>query len=205
MFVLPKLKNPTNAYEPYLDAETMGIHHELHHGSYVKKLNQLLVGGNLNISRIEDIFENISDYSGDIRNMAGGHYNHTLFWSWLDNTMSAPSPELHSRIAEDFGDLDAFKNLFTQSAVGLFGSGWVWLVVNKEGKLDIVQTANQDSPLMSDINSGYPIFGIDVWEHAYYLKYKTKRVEYVTALWSLVDWNTISERFSSKPEMNNLG
>lgn len=204
MFVLPELKHPNSAYEPYIDEETMAIHHQLHHGGYVKKLNQLLVDNDFNISRIEDIFENITNYSPAIRNMAGGHYNHTIFWSWLDNVMSTPSPELHAAITETFGDLDGFKAAFNKTAAGLFGSGWTWLVINKEGKLEIVTTGQQDNPLMSDIDTGYPIFGIDVWEHAYYLKHKNKRLDYINALWALVNWDVVSERFSMKPEMNDL-
>jgi Fe-Mn family superoxide dismutase len=204
MFVLPELKHPYTAYEPYVDETTMMIHHQMHHGGYVKKLNQLLVDQNLNISRIEDIFEDISQYSLAIRNMAGGHYNHTVFWTILDNTMSTPSAELHTAITKTYGSLDDFKAEFTKSALSVFGSGWTWLVVNKEGSIDIVTTSQQDNPLMSDINKGYPIFGVDVWEHAYYLRYQNRRAEYINSLWSLINWHVLSERFSARPEMNNL-
>ncbi len=204
MFVLPQLKHPYSAYGPYIDESTMTIHHTLHHDGYVKKLNQLLVEGSYDINRIETIFESISDYSEGIRNMAGGHYNHTVFWTLLDNTMSMPSPELNEKIIEGFGSLENFKAEFTKSALGLFGSGWTWLVVNSEGKLSIVNTQNQDNPLMSDINAGYPLLGVDVWEHAYYLKYQNKRVDYLNTIWALINWHIVSERFSMRPEMNDL-
>lgn len=204
MFVLPDLKHPYSAYGPYIDESTMTIHHQLHHGGYVKKLNQLLVDHNFDVSRIEDIFENISEYPTVIRNMAGGHYNHTVFWTLLDNTMSTPAPELLGLISEKYHSLDEFKAEFTKSALSVFGSGWTWLVINNQGELDIVNTGQQDNPLMSDINAGYPLFGIDVWEHAYYLKYQNRRAEYIEALWALINWDVISERFSARPEMNDL-
>lgn len=204
MFVLPELKNEYDAYEPYIDAQTMEIHHNKHHGGYVKKLNQALVDADVNVERIEDLFENISEYSDTIRNNAGGHYNHTVFWSLLDVTMSAPTPELHQAIEQSFGLLEDLKAEFTKAALSVFGSGWAWLIVTSEGTLEIVTTANQDNPLMSDIKMGYPILGLDVWEHAYYLKYQNKRVDYINNFWSLVNWNIVSERFSKKPEMNDV-
>lgn len=204
MFVLPELKNPYSAYEPYVDALTMEIHHTKHHAGYVKKLNQACVDNELNVDRIEDLFDKISDLPAAVRNNAGGHYNHTVFWSLLDNTMTTPSPELLSQINNTFGNLEDLKSEFMKSALSVFGSGWVWLVINAEGQLEIVTTKNQDNPLMNDINSGYPIMGIDVWEHAYYLNYQNRRVDYVTALWSLMDWDQVSFRYSQKPEMNDL-
>lgn len=204
MFVLPDLKNEYDAYEPYIDAQTMEIHHDKHHGGYVKKLNQALVDIDATVERIEDIFENINQYPNAVRNNAGGHYNHTVFWSIMDVTMSAPSPELHKAIEESFGLLEDFKAEFTKAALGVFGSGWAWLVINKEGKLEITTTKNQDNPLMSDIDAGYPILGLDVWEHAYYLNYQNKRVDYINNFWSVVNWSAVSERFEKKPEMNEL-
>lgn len=203
MFVLPELRNPHSSYEPYIDAETMRIHHEMHHGGYVKKLNQAMVDNDLITERIEDLFENISEMPTAIRNNAGGHYNHTVFWSLLDDTMATPSPELFALLNETFGSLDDFKSEFTKQALSVFGSGWCWLVLN-DGKLEITTTKNQDNPLMSDINSGYPLLGVDVWEHAYYLKYQNKRVEYINNIWALIDWDQVSYRFSQKPEMNDL-
>jgi len=204
MFVLPEFKNPYTAYEPYIDAQTMEVHHTKHHAGYVKKLNQACVDADISCDRIEDLFEKMSELSPIIRNNAGGHYNHTIFWSLLDDGMSTPNTELHKDIQETFGGLEDFKSEFTKAALGVFGSGWVWLVINNEGKLEIVTTSNQDNPLMNDINLGYPIIGVDVWEHAYYLQYQNRRVEYLKAIWSLVDWNVVSERYTNKPEMNDL-
>ncbi|MFT6361563.1 MAG: Fe-Mn family superoxide dismutase [Candidatus Paceibacteria bacterium] len=204
MFVLPELKNPYTAYEPYIDAKTMEVHHQLHHGGYVKKLNHACVDAEISCDRIEDLFEKMSDLPPAIRNNAGGHYNHTVFWSLLDDGMTTPSPELHKDIEETFGGLEDFKAEFTKAALGVFGSGWTWLVINHEGKLEIVTTKQQDNPLMNDVNLGYPILGADVWEHAYYLSYQNRRVEYLKALWSLIDWNVVSERYTNKPEMNDL-
>ncbi|MFT7327988.1 MAG: Fe-Mn family superoxide dismutase [Crocinitomicaceae bacterium] len=204
MFVLPELKNPYTAYAPYIDAKTMEVHHTKHHAGYIKKLNQACVDDEINCERIESLFEKMSELSVNMRNNAGGHYNHTVFWSILNDDMTTPSPALHTALGEKFGTLDNFKNEFTKASLAVFGSGWVWLVINSEGNLEIVTTQNQDNPLMNDINSGYPILGIDVWEHAYYLSYQNRRVEYIKAIWSLVDWNTVSERYTHKPEMNDL-
>lgn len=203
MFVLPELRNPYSSYQPYIDAETMEIHHSKHHAGYVKKLNQAMVDNNLTTERIEDLFDRISELPSSIRNNAGGHYNHTVFWSILDDSMTTLSPELLSLINETFGSLDEFKSSFNDVAAGVFGSGWCWLVVNN-GKLEITTTKNQDNPLMNDINAGYPILGVDVWEHAYYLNYQNRRPEYLDNIWALIDWNQVSMRFSQKPEMNDL-
>lgn len=204
MFVLPELKNPYTAYEPYIDAKTMEIHQQKHHGGYVKKLNQACVDNNLDCERIEDLFERMSDLPDAVRNNAGGHYNHTVFWSLLDDSISAPDGDLLAQINEVFGNLENFKAEFTKAALEVFGSGWAWLVAHDDNSLEIVTTKNQDNPLMDDINKGYPILGVDVWEHAYYLKYQNKRVDYINALWALVDWNVVSERYNSRPEMNDL-
>lgn len=203
MFVLPELQNPHSSYEPYIDAQTMEIHHQKHHGGYVKKLNQAMVDNDLITERIEDLFDQMSDLPTSVRNNAGGHYNHTIFWSLLDDTMTTPSMELMAMINDTFGGLDDFKAEFTKSALSVFGSGWCWLVINN-GKLEITTTKNQDNPLMNDINAGYPLIGVDVWEHAYYLKYQNKRVDYLNNIWALIDWDQVSYRFSQKPEMNDL-
>lgn len=204
MFVLPELNNPYTAYEPYIDAKTMEIHHTKHHGGYVKKLNQACVDNALDCERIEDLFERMSELPDAIRNNAGGHYNHTLFWSILDDNMSTPAEDLQVQINETFGNLENFKAEFTKAALEVFGSGWAWLVAHEDNSLEIVTTNNQDNPLMDDINKGYPILGMDVWEHAYYLKYQNKRVEYINALWALVNWEVVSERYAERPEMNDL-
>jgi Fe-Mn family superoxide dismutase len=203
MFVLPELRNPYSSYQPYVDAETMEIHHTKHHAGYVKKLNQAMVDNELTTERIEDLFENISEFPNAIRNNAGGHYNHTIFWSILDDSMAMPAPELMKIINETFGGIDDFKTEFNKAAMGVFGSGWCWLVLH-EGKLEITTTHNQDNPLMNDIKTGYPLIGIDVWEHAYYLKYKNERASYLNNIWALIDWNVVSARFKDRPEMNDL-
>ena len=203
MFVLPELQNPHSSYEPYIDAQTMEIHHQKHHAGYVKKLNQAMVDNDLTTERIEDLFDQMSDLPTSVRNNAGGHYNHTIFWSLLNDTMTTPSMELMTMINDTFGGLDDFKAEFTKSALSVFGSGWCWLVING-GKLEITTTKNQDNPLMNDINAGYPLIGVDVWEHAYYLKYQNKRVDYLNNIWALIDWDQVSYRFSQKPEMNDL-
>ncbi len=204
MFILPELKKPYTAYEPYIDEKTMEIHHQKHHGGYVEKLNRALVEIDYNSDRIEDIFNNIGEFSDTIRNNAGGHYNHTVFWSTLTGTMTTPSMSLMKMITDKFGMLDDFKAEFTKLALSVFGSGWTWLVLNNNNELEIVNTKNQDNPLMSDINAGYQLFGLDVWEHAYYIKHQNKRIEYIRDFWSVLNWDEISMRLSEKPEMNDL-
>ena len=204
MFVLPECKRAYSSYEPYIDAKTMEIHHQNHHQGYVEKLNKALVEGNYDYNRIEDIFEDISSFSEVIRNNAGGHYNHTLYWSILNSTMTNPSVELMNLINSKFGMIDDFKAEFTKSALQLFGSGWTWLIVNKDGELEILNTKNHDNPLMSDINKGYPLFCLDIWEHSYYLKHQNRRLDYINDFWSVLDWDEVSMRLSSRPEMNDL-
>lgn len=204
MFILPELKNSYSAYEPYIDAVTMELHHRHHHGSYVTKLNQALVDNNLSFDRIEDIFENIQSMPVNVRNNAGGHYNHSIFWDIFTTSITTPSSMLMDMITNKYGLLDDFKAEFTKIALSVFGSGWVWLVVNNLGELDIVITRNQDNPLMADINLGYPLFGLDMWEHAYYLKHQNRRVQYLKDFWSVLDWNTVSARLSDRPEMNQI-
>lgn len=204
MFILPELKKPYSAFEPYIDEKTMTIHHLNHHAGYVSKLNKSLVSDDHNLNRIEDIFENINEFSETIRNNAGGHYNHTLFWTILNDNMSTPSMEMMNMIVKKFGLIEDFKAEFTKASLSVFGSGWAWLVITKNGELEIITTKNQDNPLMSDINAGYPLFGLDVWEHAYYLNYQNKRIEYINAFWSVLDWNVVSERLNNRPELNDL-
>lgn len=204
MFVLPKLKKTYSSYEPYVDEATMKFHHMGHHQGYVEKLNRGLVEMDYSTERIEDIFEKISDFPATVRNNAGGHYNHTVFWSTLNDTMSTPSMSLMKLINDKYGVMEDFRAEFTKAALSVFGSGWTWLVVNSSGELEITTTKNQDNPLMSDINSGYPLFGLDVWEHAYYLKHQNKRINYINDFWSILDWDEVSIRLAEKPEMNDL-
>ena len=172
MFVLPECKRSYTSYEPYIDAKTMQVHHTAHHKSYVEKLNRALVEGGHNYTRIEDIFENIQDFSVAVRNNGGGHYNHTLYWSILSDAMTTPSMELMNLISAKYGMIDDFKAEFTKAALEAFGSGWVWLVVDDNNEIDILVTKNHDNPLMSDVNKGYPLIVLDLWEHSYYLKHQ---------------------------------
>ena len=182
----------------------MEIHHGKHHAGYVKKLNQACLEEGIDCNCIEKIFERISELPLSIRNNAGGHYNHTLLWSILDDSITKPSSELHADIEKRFGGLEGFKINFSKACLDVFGSGWAWLIVDSRGELKIVTTQNQDNPLMNDLNLGYPILGVDVWEHAYYLKYQNNRIDYVHALWSLINWDVVSERYINKPEMNDF-
>tara|TARA_B100001765_G_scaffold14794_1_gene8696 strand:+ start:2484 stop:3104 length:621 start_codon:yes stop_codon:yes gene_type:complete len=205
MFVLPELKNPYSAYAPYIDAKTMELHHDKHHRGYVKKLNKAMVENDIDTDRIEDLFEKIADYPDAIRQNGGGHYNHTVFWSLLDDTMSTPTESLLQKLTDTFGGLEDFKAEFTKAALGVFGSGWVWLIVASDGDLKITTTRNQDNPLMSNQETqGYPLIAVDVWEHAYYLNYQNERVKYLNALWSLIDWNVVCDRYRNRMEMNEL-
>lgn len=186
-----------DALEPYIDTETMTLHYSKHHAGYISKLNAAIKGTNAENLSLEAIFKNITDYSITIRNNAGGHYNHQFFWTiFTPEKNTKPSQTLQNAIERDFGSFDNFKSELTNAATGLFGSGWAWVFVDKNGKLLIGTTANQDNPLMSDCSlQGKPILGIDVWEHAYYLNYQNKRGDYIANLWNIFDWNTISKYF----------
>ncbi len=204
MFVLPECKRSYSSYEPYIDTKTMEIHHKKHHQGYVEKLNKALVDGDFDYSRIEDIFENITNFPLAVRNNGGGHYNHTLYWSLLNSIMTSPSTELMGLINSKYGMIDDFKAEFTKEALNFFGSGWVWLVINENKELDIITTKNHDNPLMSDIKNGYPLIVLDLWEHSYYLKHQNRRVDYVRDFWSVLDWDEVSRRLAERPEMNDL-
>ena len=195
----PPLPYPSNALEPHIDQQTMEIHHGKHHNAYVTNLNNALAGkADLEVLSIEDLFKNISkvpaDVQGPIRNNGGGHFNHTLFWNIMGpNAGGAPAGALGEAITATFGSFDAFKESFAKAGVTRFGSGWAWLVV-KDGKLAITSTPNQDNPLMD--NSGTPILGCDVWEHAYYLKYQNKRPDYIAAWWNAVNWSAVAANYA---------
>ncbi len=204
MFILPEFNRSYSSYEPYIDAKTMEVHHTKHHQGYVEKLNKALVEGGFEYSRIEDIFESISNFSDAIRNNAGGHYNHTMYWSILNSMMTSPSSELMELINSKYGMVDDFKAEFTKAALTFFGSGWVWLVINEKNELDILTTRDHDNPLMSDIKKGYPLIVLDLWEHSYYLKHQNRRVDYVKDFWSVLDWDEVSRRLSERPEMNDF-
>ena len=195
-YELPPLPYPKNALEPHIDAQTMEIHHDKHHAAYVTNVNKAIAGkADLESKSVEQLIGNLdavpADIRGAVRNNGGGHANHSMFWKLLGpKAGGAPSGKLADEIKAAFGGFDAFKEKFEAAAVSRFGSGWAWLVVN-HGKLEIVSTANQDSPLMGKAVSGAegaPILGVDVWEHAYYLKYQNRRAEYLKAIWNVVNW-----------------
>jgi Fe-Mn family superoxide dismutase len=195
-YELPPLPYPKNALEPHIDAQTMEIHHDKHHAAYVTNVNKAIAGkADLESKSVEQLIGNLdavpADIRGAVRNNGGGHANHSFFWKLLGpKAGGAPSGKLADEIKAAFGGFDAFKEKFEAAAVSRFGSGWAWLVVN-HGKLEIVSTANQDSPLMGKAVSGAegaPILGVDVWEHAYYLKYQNRRAEYLKAIWNVVNW-----------------
>ena len=196
---LPALPYDKAALEPHIDATTMEIHHGRHHNAYVTNLNNALAGKpDLEALSVEDLCKAINTVPEDIRNAVrnngGGHWNHTFFWNIMGpNAGGAPSGDLAAAINAAFGSFDAFKEAFGKAGVGRFGSGWAWLV-KKDGKLAITSTPNQDNPLMD--GSGTPVLGLDVWEHAYYLKYQNKRPDYIAAWWNVVNWNAVAERFA---------
>lgn len=196
-FTLPDLPYAFDALTPHIDQQTMEIHHGKHHAGYVTKLNNAIEGTPMAEKSLEELLQNVSEHGTPVRNHGGGHYNHTLFWQIMSpNGGGEPSGELADAINSTFGSFDNFKQQFSNAALGRFGSGWAWLVVNN-GKLDIGSTPNQDNPLM-DISDfkGHPIMGIDVWEHAYYLKYQNRRPDYVQAWWSVVNWEEVAKRYN---------
>lgn len=197
-FELPDLPYDKSALEPHIDAATMEVHHDKHHAGYTSKLNDAIKGTDLENKSIEDILKNVSQQSGAVRNNGGGYYNHNLFWTIMSpNGGGNPSGELAEAINSAFGSFDQFKEKFSGAAVGQFGSGWAWLIV-KDGKLEITSTPNQDNPLMDIAETkGTPILGLDVWEHAYYLKYQNKRPDYVNAFWNVVNWEEVSRRYKA--------
>jgi Fe-Mn family superoxide dismutase len=195
-FDLPELPYAENALEPHIDARTMGIHHDKHHGGYTSKLNAAIEGTDMEGKSIEDILRRGPDkLPTAVRNNGGGYANHALFWEIMSpNGGGAPKGELASAIEKHSGSFDAFKAKFADEATGRFGSGWAWLVVKPGGALDVYSTPNQDSPLMQ---GDTPIFGLDVWEHAYYLKYQNKRADYVDAFWNVVDWDKVGQKYAA--------
>ena len=197
-FELPKLPYAYDALEPHIDARTMEIHHTKHHGTYVTKLNGALEGKPEANASIEDVMKNVSKLGTAVRNNGGGHYNHSLFWTLLSGDGGGkPSGELASAIDAAFGSFDKFKEEFSDAAASRFGSGWAWLIV-AGGKLQVTSTPNQDNPLMDVAEvKGTPILGLDVWEHAYYLKYQNKRPDYIAAFWNVVNWDTVAERYAA--------
>ncbi len=198
-FELPSLPYATNALESSIDAKTMEIHHGKHHNGYVTKLNAAIKGTDLEAKSLEDLMKNVSQYPTAVRNNGGGHYNHSLFWTILSpNGGGAPSGELSNAIDKKFGSLDKFKEEFSDAAGNRFGSGWAWLAVDAQGDLFVTSTANQDNPLMDVAEGkGTPILGLDVWEHAYYLKYQNLRPDYIAAFWKVVNWDEVAKKYKA--------
>lgn len=197
-FELPKLPYAYNALEPHLDAMTMEIHHSRHHNAYVTNLNNAIKDTEMEKLSLEDLQKNISKYPVAVRNNGGGHYNHDLFWKILSpNGGGEPTGELAAAINAAFGSFATFKEEFAKAATTRFGSGWAWLSV-ANGKLVVSSTPNQDNPLMdvADVK-GTPILGLDVWEHAYYLKFQNKRPDYINTFWNVVNWAEVAARFAA--------
>lgn len=196
-FNLPDLPYAFDALEPNIDAKTMEIHHDRHHKGYTDNLNKAIEGTDLENKSIEDILKNLDMDNKAVRNNGGGYFNHNLFWEVMSpNGGGKPQGSLAKAIDDAFGSFDAFKEKFSNAAKTQFGSGWAWLCVAKGGKLAVTSTPNQDNPLMPNSGShGYPILGLDVWEHAYYLKYQNKRPDYVEAFWNVVNWDAVQKKY----------
>lgn len=198
-FKLPDLPYAFDALEPNIDAKTMEIHHDRHHKGYTDNLNKAIEGSDLDNKSIEDILKNLDMNNKAVRNNGGGFFNHSLFWEIMaPNGGGTPSGSLAKAIDDAFGSFDSFKEKFSNAAKTQFGSGWAWLNVAKGGKLSVSSTPNQDNPLMPGVgDGGYPILGLDVWEHAYYLKYQNKRPDYVEAFWNVVNWDEVQKRYDA--------
>jgi len=204
MYTLPSLPYSYNALEPSIDAKTMEIHHTKHHQTYIDKVNAALEGTEFTDTPIEEVIANLSKIPeakrGAVRNHGGGHANHSLFWTLMSSKGGGePKGDLADAIKKTFGDYEKFKEKFAEAAANRFGSGWAWLII-ENGELKIESTANQDSPLMGKAisgASGTPLLGLDVWEHAYYLKYQNKRPDYIKAFWEVINWEEVARRFAA--------
>ena len=196
-FELPKLNYSYDSLEPHIDSKTMEIHHGKHHAGYTNNLNNAISGSELENHSIEEILKNLNMDNSALRNNAGGYYNHNLFWNILSpNVGEKPNGKLLESINQNFESFENFKNEFSKAAATRFGSGWAWLCIHENGKLEICSTANQDNPLMPGIGcGGFPILAIDVWEHAYYLNYQNRRPDYINAFFNLINWEKVNEKF----------
>jgi superoxide dismutase, Fe-Mn family len=197
-FTLPDLPYAFDALEPFIDAQTMQIHHDKHHAAYVTNLNKALEGNTeAQNASIETILRNVSKYPAAVRNNGGGHYNHTLFWNIMrKNENGQPGGALKEAVDRDLGGWDKFKETFANAGTTRFGSGWAWLVVKDDNSLVVASTPNQDNPLMDVAEvKGTPILGLDVWEHAYYLKYQNRRPDYIAAFWNVVNWDEVGRMY----------
>jgi Fe-Mn family superoxide dismutase len=197
-FELPALPYAYDALEPYIDVQTMQLHHDKHHATYVTNLNNALKGHDFENLPVEQVIRRLNEVPESVRtavrNNGGGHLNHSMFWQIMTpNGGGEPTGELGDAITATFGSFDALKTAFNDAGVKRFGSGWAWLALDHSGKLQVVSTANQDNPISDGL---YPVFGNDVWEHAYYLKYQNRRPDYLKAWWSVVNWNEIAKRYA---------
>ena len=197
-FELPQLGYAHDALEPHFDARTMEIHHGKHHAGYTSKLNAAVEGTDMEGKSIEELLANHSDNAA-IRNNGGGYYNHNLFWTVMSpNGGGEPSGDLAAAIEADLGGMARFREAFAAAAATRFGSGWAWLCVGKDGKLEVCSTANQDNPLMPGMGcEGTPILGLDVWEHAYYLNYQNRRPDYISAFFNVINWDEVASRYAA--------
>jgi len=196
-FQLPKLAYAYDALEPYIDARTMEIHHTKHHNGYTTNLNNAIAGTDLEGKSIEAILNGLDMGNKAVRNNGGGYYNHDLFWRIMSpNGGGEPTGSLANAINDAYGSFNEFKDAFSKAAATRFGSGWAWLCVHKGGRVEVCSTANQDNTLMPDTGcGGFPILGLDVWEHAYYLNYQNRRPDYIGAFFNVINWNEVSKRF----------
>lgn len=197
-FTLPPLPYSHDALEPHIDTQTMQIHHGKHHQAYVDNLNKAIAGTEHENKSLEELIASAGSISPAVRNNGGGHWNHSFFWEILaPKAGSEPSGKIADAIKQTFGSLDGLKEKMNAAGVGRFGSGWAWLIW-KDGKLEVTSTPNQDNPLMDVAESkGTPLLGVDVWEHAYYLKYQNRRADYLNAFWNVVNWEKVNERFEN--------
>ena len=196
-FELPKLKYSYDSLEPHIDSKTMEIHHGKHHAGYTNNLNNAISGSELENHSIEEILKNLNMENSALRNNAGGYYNHNLFWDILSPSGGGkPNGKLLESINNGFESFENFKEEFSKAAATRFGSGWAWLCVHENGTLKVCSTANQDNPLMPGIGyDGFPILGIDVWEHAYYLNYQNRRPDYINAFFNIINWEKVNEKY----------
>jgi Fe-Mn family superoxide dismutase len=202
-FELPPLPYAYDALEPTIDKATRTLHHDKHHQAYVNNLNTAVEGTNFANMSLDELVRNINMVPDDkrmaVRNNGGGHYNHSMFWQIMkQGGGGAPQGQIAQAINDAFGGFDALKDAFNKAGAGRFGSGWAWVIVGSDGKLAVTSTPNQDNPLMSGIveTTGYPVFGNDVWEHAYYLKYNNRRPDYLAAWWDVINWDEVNKRYN---------
>ena len=197
---IEKLPYSYSSLKNFIDSKTMDVHYNKHYKTYVKKLNDALSKKDSGDVELEEIVKSISKYNTTVRNNAGGAFNHAMFWKMLSPKKQKVEGDVVEKIKKDFGSYNEFKKEFEETAKERFGSGWVWLVLTKNNKLKIMSTANQDNPLMNDIKGGYPLLGLDLWEHAYYLKYQSKRDEYIKNFWDVVNWEFVNKLYKLRTD-----